>query len=271
MISLSFVLCYSQSCNRLYMFLQPPAQALKARTCSCCLLAADVVISTVFLLAQCSPLFESGWTWPRLWVAPRRKTFAPASVCAGFRKKKKKSGGKCGVICEDEIKLSGHVEAVVPVKAAYRAFIRHVGTVGHGGETCKRICNEAGDWCGLHSACCSKTSSGAVCACFLTDNTSVPDPMLQNILAIGVMDKLSSVILQWIWKRLLNKKVKVPLMLYLLSPIVGHSFVMLQHQTCLVMFAEKNPGLDWIVTYSLVIFPCVQDWLHKGQLLWGGH
>lgn len=41
-----------------------------------------------------------------------------------------------GVICKDDIKSSGHAEAVIPVEAVYPAFIGHVGTVGHGGETC---------------------------------------------------------------------------------------------------------------------------------------
>lgn len=98
------------------------------------------VISTVFLLAPCPSPFEGGWTWPHVWAAPRRKTFAPASVCAGFpeeKKKKKKPIRICGVICQDEIKSSGRAEAVVPVETDYSGFIAHVGSVGHRGETCK--------------------------------------------------------------------------------------------------------------------------------------
>lgn len=36
---------------------------------------------------------------------------------------------------------------------------------------------------------------------------------------------------QPIWKRLLNNKVKLPLMPYLLSPIMGHNLATLGHQT----------------------------------------
>lgn len=172
------VLCCSQSCNRVYVFLLLKRLRPECAPAVCWLQMLSFVISTVFLLAQCPSLFESGWTWLRLWAALRWKTFAPASVYAGFRikKKKKTSGGKRGVICKDESKSSGPAEAVVPVEAAYPAFIRYVGTaLGHGGETCKRTCNEAGNWCGLHPACSSKTSSGAVCGC---DNMSVPDPVL---------------------------------------------------------------------------------------------
>lgn len=38
----------SWSSNHLYVFLQPVAQALKAQTCSCCLLAADVIVCDKF-------------------------------------------------------------------------------------------------------------------------------------------------------------------------------------------------------------------------------
>lgn len=47
---------------------------------------------------------------------------------------------------------------------------------------------------------------------------------------------------------------------------MGHSLVILKHQMYLVMF-----GLDWIVTYSLVIFPCVHDCFSQDQSLWRGH
>lgn len=54
-----------------------------------------------------------------------------------IEKEKHPSGGKCGVICQDEIKSSERAEAVVPVETDYPAFIGHVGSVGHRGETCK--------------------------------------------------------------------------------------------------------------------------------------
>lgn len=69
-----------------------------------------------------------------------------------------------GVIWKDEIKLSGRVEAIIPVERNYTALIRHVRSVGPWrwdpeGHWCICVWNEAGDWCGLHPACWSKTSS----------------------------------------------------------------------------------------------------------------
>lgn len=129
------------------MWLQPllrAAPALKALTCACCLLAADVIVRdkySVFVGTESLPV------WRQLDLAtcvscPEEKNLCTClCLCRLSREKKKKkknpSGGICGVICQDEIKSSGRAEAVVPVETDYPAFIAHVGSVGRRGETCK--------------------------------------------------------------------------------------------------------------------------------------
>lgn len=140
-VNLSLIIISVCSCSLLHERSRP-----ERAPAVCWLQMLSFVISTVFSLAQCPSLFKSGWTWLRLCAALRRKTFAPASVCAGFRGEKNHQEANVKSFAKVRSVLSGHAEAVVPVEAAYLPLLdmweqRWVTQV--------RPAN-AEDWFGLH-------------------------------------------------------------------------------------------------------------------------
>lgn len=135
--------CFCAFLVWLQPLLQHAAPALKALTCACCLLAADVIVRDKYSVFVGTVSLS---VWRRLDLAtcvscPEEKNLCTClclcRLSRGKKKKKKTSGGICGVICQDEIKSSGCAEAVVPVETDYPAFIAHVGSAGRRGETCK--------------------------------------------------------------------------------------------------------------------------------------
>lgn len=163
--------CFCAFLMWLQPLLQRAAPVLKALTCACCLLAADVIVRDKYsvFVGSVSLSVEGGWTWPHVWAAPRRKTVAPASVCAGFPGKKKKKKNKQYVESFAKMRSSRQGmlkpsylwrQIILPLLHTWDQWVAEVRPANESG-------NEAGDWCGLHPSCSSTTSSGGFCCpCF---------------------------------------------------------------------------------------------------------